>query len=75
MEEKARAYKHSTMQEMAELAASAPEPPKELWFTHYSPSMLKPKLYIDEVRRIFPNAICGKDGMSRELMFDDETET
>lgn len=71
MEEKARAYKHSTMREMAELAASAEIPPRELWFTHYSPSMLKPKLYIEDIRKIFPNAVCGKDGMKTELMFDE----
>ena len=72
MEEKAKAYRHMTMQEAAALAAGAEERPRELWFTHYSPSMLKPKLYLDEVRKIFPDAICGRDGMKKELMFDED---
>ncbi len=72
MEEKAKAYRHMTMQEAAGMAARAEIPPRELWFTHYSPSMLKPKLYIDELREIFPNASCGRDGMQKELMFDED---
>lgn len=72
MEEKARAYRHMTMQESASMAARAEVPPRELWFTHYSPSMLRPKQYIEEIRKIFPNAVCGKDGMHKELMFDED---
>lgn len=69
LEEKAKAYKHMTMQEAAQMAARAEIPPRELWFTHYSPSMLKPSLYIDDARRIFPRAKCGKDGMQTELNY------
>ena len=72
MEEKARAYRHMTMQESASMAARAEVPPRELWFTHYSPSMLRPKQYIEEIRKIFPNAVCGRDGMHKELMFDED---
>jgi len=71
-EEKARAYKHMTMMEAAQLAASCEEPPAELIYTHYSPSMLHPKQYLEEVRKVFPNAKCGKDGMIRELVFTEE---
>ena len=71
-EEKARAYKHMTMREAAQLAASCDELPGELIFTHYSPSMLHPKQYLDEIRKIFPNAVCGKDGMVRELSFTED---
>jgi len=42
-----------------------------MWLTHYSPSLTKPQYYMDEVRRIFPRAKAGKDGMTAELMFED----
>lgn len=71
MEEKARGYKHMTMYEAAAMAAKADPQPREMWFTHYSPSMVKPRLYIDEARKIFPRAICGKDGMQKELVYDE----
>ena len=70
--EKARAYKHTTMQESARMAAEAEIPPREMWYTHYSPSMTNPKLYIEEMQKIFPNVKCGKDGMMAELNFDEE---
>lgn len=69
--DKARAYKHCTMQEAAHMAAEAKIPPRELWFTHYSPSMANPKQYIEEMRKIFPAAKCGKDGMTTEINYDD----
>ena len=43
---------------------------KEMWLTHYSPSLTRPEEYMDEVRRIFPEAKAGKDRMSRELAFE-----
>ena len=70
-EDKARGYKHMTMQEAAGLAARANPQPKEMWFTHYSPSLLRPKDYIDEVRGIFPNAKCARDGWSVDLQYED----
>ncbi len=72
MEQKARLYKHTTMQESVRMAAKAEIPPKEMWFTHYSPSMPDPKRYINEMRKIFPNVYCGKDGMKKELVFDED---
>ena len=69
-EAKARGYKHMTMQEAAGLAAAAQ--PKELWFTHYSPSMMKPDEYLDEVRGIFPRAKCARDGWTAELGFEED---
>ena len=71
MEEKARGYKHMTMYEAAEMAKAADPAPKEMWFTHYSPSMLNPRQYLDEVKKIFPNVRCGKDGLQRELVYED----
>lgn len=66
---KAVEYKHMTFYEAASLAQEAKV--KEMWLTHYSPSLTKPEYYMDEVRRIFPKAKAGKDGMSVELMFED----
>jgi ribonuclease Z len=68
--QKAIGYKHMTFAEAAVLAKRAE--PKELWLTHYSPSLVRPEDYIDEVRKVFPAAYAGKDGKSKELMFEEE---
>lgn len=69
-EEKALEHKHMTFREAAELAKAAQ--PKELWLTHYSPSLVKPWEYMDQVTEMFPNAKPGKDGMSVDLKFEEE---
>ncbi|MFQ9516438.1 MAG: ribonuclease Z [Eubacterium sp.] len=66
---KAREYKHMTFREAACIAAQAQ--PKEMWLTHYSPSLVRPAEYMDTVTDIFPNAKAGKDGMSVDLVFED----
>lgn len=66
---KAVEYKHMTFYEAAQLAKDAQV--KELWLTHYSPSMTRADIYMDEVRKIFPAAKAGKDKMSVEMKFDD----
>ncbi|MBM6855650.1 ribonuclease Z [Mediterraneibacter glycyrrhizinilyticus] len=66
---KAKEYKHMTFYEAAELAKEAQV--KEMWLTHYSPSLTRPEQYMGEVRKIFPQAKAGKDGMSAELKFED----
>ena len=43
----------------------------EMWLTHYSPSLTRPEQYMNEVKKIFPAAKAGKDGMTAELMFED----
>ena len=63
-------HKHMMMQDAARLAAEANA--SELWLTHYSPSMVRPDIYLKELQKIFPNTICGKDGMNVELNFDEE---
>lgn len=65
---KAVEYKHMTFYEAAEIAKVAHV--KEMWLTHYSPSLTKPEEYMEEVRRIFPAAKAGKDRMSAELAFE-----
>ena len=69
-EAKAREYRHMTMYEAASLAKKAQ--PKELWLTHYSPSLTRPEEFIDKVRAIFPRAKAARDGWSLELAFDEE---
>ena len=66
---KAVEYKHMTFYEAAALAKDAKV--KEMWLTHYSPSLIRPERYMDDVRRIFPAARAGKDGMTTELTFED----
>ncbi|MBR1675076.1 MAG: ribonuclease Z [Eubacterium sp.] len=67
---KAKSKKHMTMLEAAGLAKEAGV--EELWLTHFSPSMNKPKLFTEVVKEVFPNTIIGKDRISKELNFPDE---
>lgn len=69
-EAKAREYKHMTFKEAAKLAKEAD--PKELWLTHYSPSLTHPEEYMNVVREIFPRARAAKDGRTAELEFDED---
>ncbi len=66
---KAVEYKHMTFYEAAQLAKEANA--QELWLTHYSPSLVRPEEYMDAVRAVFPKAKAGKDGMTTELVFDE----
>lgn len=64
---KAVENKHMMFCEAAALAKEAEV--KEMWLTHYSPSLTRPEEYMEDVRKIFPNARAGKDGMTTELVF------
>ena len=44
---------------------------KELWLTHYSPSLTRPEEYMRDVRKIFPAAVAARDGRSADLMFEE----
>ena len=68
-QKKAREYKHMTFYEAAQLAKEADV--REMWLTHYSPSLNHPEEYMDEVRRIFPRAVAARDKRSAELVFED----
>ncbi len=68
--EKAVGYKHMTMQEAAGLCRKAQ--PKEVWLTHYSPSMMNPQSYKNELDKIYPGIIIPKDCKFKELDFDEE---
>ena len=66
---KAVEYKHMTFYEAAHLAKEADV--KEMWLTHYSPSLAYPENYIDDVKAIFPAAVAAKDGRTVTLAFED----
>lgn len=68
--EKATLNKHMTMQECADIARICNV--KELWFTHYSPSMHDPFIYEDDIKKIFENVVISKDGQRTSLSFEDE---
>jgi len=67
---KAKENKHMTMYEAARMAKEADV--KEMWLTHYSPSLNHPEEYAKEVKKIFPATVVAKDGRSTELRFSDE---
>lgn len=69
-EAKAREYKHMTMKEAAFLAKKADV--KEMWLTHFSPSLVRPEEYMSGIREIFPDSFVGKDGKSVDLQFEEE---
>ncbi len=69
-EAKAREHRHMTFAEAARLAREAQC--RELWLTHYSPSMPHPEEFMGPVREIFPNAHAARDGRSVTLRFEDE---
>lgn len=61
--------KHMMMTEAAEGALRANV--KELWVTHFSPSMVRPVDYLSTVKQIFKNTIIPKDGQYKLLTFED----
>ena len=65
--------RHLLFEEAAQMAADAGGV-KELWLTHYSPSMPNPKAYRDIARAIFPNTYTPRDGWSKSIAFEDESE-
>lgn len=71
-QEDAEKKMHSMLQETARMAAEAQ--PKELWFTHYSPSMLHPSDYFNEIRKIFPRALLSRDRKMTTLNFDEDED-
>lgn len=68
--EKAKQYKHMTFYEAARVASEAKV--RELWLTHFSPSLVHAEDYMDKVRGIFPAASLGKDGRMIELDFEED---
>lgn len=71
-EAKAKEHMHMNFYEAAKLARAADPSPKEMWLTHYSPSLSYPKDYEKQVREIFKNTKVAKDGRLKTLVFDEE---
>jgi len=69
---KAKEYKHMTFYEAAALAKKAHV--KELWLTHFSPSLIRAEEFMPAVRKIFPDACAGKDGKTVELVYEETRE-
>ena len=69
-EQKAKEKKHMTFDEAAMLARDADV--GELWLTHYSPSLIRPRDHVERVRKIFSNTHAGKDRKTKTLLFEDE---
>ena len=65
----AKEKKHMMMQEAAKVANLACV--KELWLTHFSPSEMHPKNYLNEIKESFNNTIIPKDGEYKLLRFID----
>ena len=66
--QKAKDYKHTLISETCRIAKSANV--KELWLTHFSPSMSDPHAYGKLAKSIFQNAVIGRDRMVKTLRFE-----
>ena len=66
---KAKEYKHMLFSEAANLSKVGQV--KELWLTHYSPSLTNPEDYLDATKDIFNNTILGQDRLTKELNFEE----
>ncbi len=60
--------KHMTFSEAAGLAKKSGS--KELWLTHFSPSVKDPELYLENAAKIFENSVAGRDLMMKTLHFE-----
>lgn len=69
-QQKAREHKHMTFYEAARIAKNAGV--KQMWLTHYSPSLPWPDQYLSQVRKIFEASLTAKDGQTLELDFEEE---
>ncbi len=65
--DKAEGNKHMLFSEAAEIARRGRV--RELWLTHYSPSLTDPGEWMEEATRIFPNTRLGYDRMAATLRY------
>ncbi|MGN0165653.1 MAG: ribonuclease Z [Lachnospiraceae bacterium] len=70
MEEKAKEHRHMTFTEAAHIAKNANV--KELWLTHFSPSLVRPKDYVGFARAVFKNTRVYKDGAVKVLEYTND---
>ena len=65
----AREYGHMVFAQAAEAAKRAGA--RRLWLAHYSQVVEDPRVYLPNATAIFENTVCGEDGMSATLRFED----
>lgn len=66
--EKAETRGHMCFSQAAECARLAGV--KCLWLTHFSQSVTHPAMFLNNATEIFPETVCGYDGMSATLRFE-----
>jgi len=67
--QKAKENKHMVFSEAAKIAKEADV--KELWLTHFSPSLNDPEHFIKNATDIFSNTKVGYDNMTTNILFKD----
>jgi len=67
--DKAMETRHMLFSEAACIARDAKA--QRLWLTHYSPSLPNPEEYLESVQEIFPETVCGEDGMNLDIGFSE----
>jgi len=67
--DKAIKRKHMIFSEAARIAAWSNA--KELWLTHFSPSLNEPESFLDNAKNIFANTLIGEDIMKKQLNYLD----
>jgi len=68
--EKANERGHMTARQAAALARQAAT--RQLWLTHFSPSVIDPQTLAGPAHAEFPGAVVAETGMTATLRFDDE---
>ena len=66
---KAKDNKHMLFREAATLAKNSNV--KELWLTHFSPSMEDESIYLDNAKKIFDNTKLGYDRVQKQLKYEE----
>lgn len=66
---RAETTKHMMFSEAAVIAKNSFS--RRLILTHFSPSLPEPEEYIEEARKIFPDSVCGTDGMTFSVNFEE----
>lgn len=68
--ERAKEAMHMTYSEAANIAVEANT--KELWLTHFSPSLPNPEEFLNEASMIFENTVIGYDSMKKTIYFEND---
>ncbi len=66
--DKAKSYMHMTFTESSNIAKNGNV--KELWLTHFSPSLTKPEEHLSVATDIFENTKVGYDRISKTIYFE-----